>query len=255
MNQPVALDSKTHRGYRVAEGAALRFAATQNVMQIQASEIGQAVGSFPVFLTRGSTSGIRALSAVLGFEQGSNLFVKDQQWTAAYLPFGMQTYPLLLMKSPTDETDFAVGVVAHEGVLSQEKGEALFDDDGTESAYLSNMTKVLRSSLENEAQSRVFTQRLDELQLVKAINVKVHYDDGSVQTITGLNTIDEDKLRSLPADTLAALNNNGYLFLIHAMLVSIFQLNALIRKHNQDPGRRPVKEAKLELTRPVAAAD
>lgn len=255
MNQLVALDSKTHRGCRVSEGATLRFAARQNVMQIQASEIGQAACSFPVFLTRGPRSGIWALSVVLGLEQGSNLFVQNEQWTAAYLPFGMQTYPLFLMKSPTDEKGFAVGVVGHEGVLSQEKGEALFDESGNESAYLSGMTKLLKANLENDAQSRMFAQRLEELDLIKAVDVKVHYEDGSVQTIAGLNTIDEDKLRSLAADTLEGLNRNGVLFLIHAMLVSVFQLNTLIRKHNQDPGRKPVKEAQLELSRPVAATD
>ena len=252
MKHLVELDREAHRDCRVSEGAALRYATTQNVLQIQASEVGQAACSFPVFLTRGPSTGIWALAAVLSLEQGSSLFVENGEWTASYLPFGLQTYPLYLMKSPSSDKGYAVGVVGHDNVLAQDGGEVLFDEAGKESAYLQNVIRMLEANLQNEAQTRLFAQRLEQLELLVPINIKVEYKDGAVHTITGLHAIDEEKLRSLATAELQELNKNGYLLLTHAMLTSIFQLNTLIRKHNRGSGRHAIKQARLEAAQSAA---
>lgn len=252
MKQIVALDSETHRNCRVAENCALRFAAGQHVMPIHAAEAGQAVCSFPVFFSRSPTTGSWALSAMTSLEHGSNLFVEDGRWAATYVPAGLQTYPLFLMQSPDAENEYTVGIIGHDDVLSEESGEALFDDGGKPSIYLSNVTKLLEAGLEGEVQTRLFAQRLEQLELLKSININVHYEDGGVQTITGLHTIDEDKLQSTTSEQLVDLNKSGYLVLAHAMLVSIFQLNSLVRRHNWVAGGRRVKQVKLEIARDVA---
>lgn len=255
MKQLVELDSETHRDCRVAEDCALRFAAAQHVMKIHASEAGQAVCSFPVFFSRSSNTGTWSLSAMTSLEHGSNLFVADGQWAATYEPVGMQTYPLFLMQSPAGENSYTVGVIGHEDVLSQDSGEALFDGNGNASIYLSKVTKLLESGIEDEIQTRLFAQRLEQLGLLKSININVQYRDGGVQTITGLHTIDEDKLQSMTPEQLEELNEKGYLLLSHAMLVSIFQLNLLIRRHNLVAGSKPVKQVKLEVARDLATAE
>ncbi|NNC57949.1 MAG: SapC family protein [Woeseiaceae bacterium] len=255
MKQLVELDSETHRNCRVAENCALQFATAQHMMPIHAAEAGQAVCNFPVFFSRSPNTGRWALSAVTSLEVGRNLFVEDGQWTATYVPTGMQTYPLFLMQSPTEENKYTVGVIGHDNVLSQEAGEALFDGNGNASIYLSQVTKLLEAGIENEVQTRLFAQRLDELDLLKPINVNVHYDDGSIHTNTGLHTINEDKLQAMSPEQLGELNTKGYLLLVHAMLVSIFQLNSLVRKHNQVAGSRPVKQVKLEIARDIATAE
>lgn len=255
MKELVELDSKTHGDCRVAEGCALRFAAGQHVMQVHAAEIGQAACSFPVFFSRTPSTGAWALSVMSGLEIGKNLFAEGGQWTASYQPASMQSYPLFLMKSEANQQGYTVGVTGHDGVLSQDSGEALFDDDGKPSIYLDNVTKLLEAGIQNEIQTRFFAQRLEQLELMKSININVHYQDGAAQTITGLHTIDEDKLQALPANELEELSKNGYLLLMYAMLISIFQLNALIRKNNQTAGCRPIKQAKLALARDVAASD
>lgn len=77
----------------------------------------------------------------------------------------------------------------------------------------------------------------------------VHYDNGTMQTLKGLHTLDEDRLQSLQAEQLAELNKKGYLSPIHAMLISIYQLNSLIRKHNEVEQFTKVKQIKLEVAR------
>lgn len=255
MDQLVELTSEAHGDCRVAEGSALRFAATRHMMQIQVAEIGQAVSSYPVVLSRTPGTGNWALSVMLGLEIGRNLFVEGGQWTASYLPAAMQTYPMFLMKSETDERGYTVGIVGHDGVLSQESGEALYEKDGTPSAYLGKVTALLEAGIQNEVQTRLFAQWLERLGLIKPIDINVAYEDGAAQNIAGLHTIDEDKLQALPGKELEELNKKGFLLLMHAMLVSIFQLNTLIRKNNQAAGTRTIRQAKLDLAPGTGAAD
>lgn len=224
-------------------------------MPIQAAEAGHAVCSFPVFFSRSPSTGGWALSVVTSLEAGHNLFVQDDRWTAAYAPAGMQTYPLFLMQAESDENAYAVGVIGHDDVLSTDKGEALFDAKGNATIYLDKVVKLLEAGIENETQTRLLAQCLEELDLLKAINVNVHYEDGGIQTITGLHTIDEDRLQSMTPEQLDELNKKGYLILAHALLLSIFQLNVLVRKNNLVDGNKQVKQVKLEVARDIATAE
>ena len=253
MTELVELTSSKHGGLRVVDNCSLDVAAKQHVVNLRAAEIGKAVSGFPVFMTRNPQSGAWALSAVCSFESGQNLFVENARWTATYLPTAMQTYPLFLMRSPAGENSYTVGIDEQSPAFSRERGEALFDEQGKASLYLSKTTALLQADIKNDIKTYQFLARLDELGLMKSVDVRVHYTDDSVNTIRGLHTIDEDKLQSLAPEQLQELNKNGYLLSIHAMLVSTFQLNSLIKKHNQREGVTAVRQVKLESSKDVTA--
>ncbi len=254
MTALVELSSSKHGRLRVVDNCALDLAAKQHVVNLRVTEIGKAVSSFPLFMTRNPQSGGWALSAMCSFEPGQNLFVERAHWTGTYLPTAMQTYPLFLMRSPTEEKSYTVGIDEQSPAFSNEQGEALFDEQGKASLYLSKATALLEADIKNDIHTYQFLSRLEELGLMKSVDVQVKYDDDAVNTIRGLHTIDEDKLQLLAAQQLEELNKNGYLLSIHAMLVSTFQLNALIKKHNQKQGPTVVVQVKLESSKDVTAS-
>ena len=51
------------------------------------------------------------------------------------------------------------------------------------------------------------------------------------------------------AEKVDDFRRRGFLLLVHAMLISIYQLNALILKHNRVPDSRRVRQVKLGLAR------
>ena len=95
-------------------------------------------------------------------------------------------------------------------------------------------------------------ERLDEMGLISSIDLQVQYANGKVNTITGLNTIDEGKLNTFGGETLEEFQKNGYLLAIHALLVSSFQLNAMIKR--QGAGDEAVIGVKLEAAKDRTAA-
>lgn len=254
MSQLVRLDSERHRQVRIAADAAVSFASQQHMLLLRAAEAGKAVSSFPVFCSRHPATGEWALSAVTGLKQGSNLFVDDGVWTASYEPTAMQTYPLFLMQSPDDQAGYTVGIDEGSAAIAAGNGEALFDASGKPSLYLERMTTLLKADIDNDIQTRRFLEKLDAEGLFKAIHIVVFYEDGESQTITGLHTIDEERLQALPSDRLMELHSQGYLLIAHAMLLSIHQLNALIRRSNQRGGSGRIKQINLQLARDAASA-
>lgn len=249
MAELTKLSSAEHGSLKVIENAALEVARKQHVVNVRVAEVGKTVSSFPVFATKVPTTGRWALTAVASFVPESNLFAEDDHWSATYLPTCMQTYPLFLMNSEEGENQYTVGIDETSSAFSSETGETLFDDQGKASLYLSRMTALLEADIKNDIQTYQFTDKVNELGLYKSINLVVHSADGSVQTIQGLHTIDEEKLHGLDAQTLEDLNKRGYLAPMHAMLISIFQVNGLIRKHNNVAGSRNIREVKLEVVK------
>jgi len=255
MAELIELNKETHSKLGVTAKCELRFAETQHVLKIRAAELGKAACSFPVFFNKNPGTGTWMLSAVTSLEQGKNLFVDGDTWTATYKPTCLQTYPLFLMRSSQDDNAYCIGIDEQSDAFSTEGGEPIFDDSGEPSLHLSKVKAMLEANFENDIQTHIFSERLEELGLYRSININVYYANGNVQTITSLYTIDEDRLLELTAEELKDLQSRGYLVPLYAILVSIYQVNLLVRKHNQIEGNTEVIQVKLEVARDVAGAE
>lgn len=248
MVELVELSNEQHGDLRVDRDRAVDVASRQHVINIRANEIAQAASGFPMFFTRDPGSGAFAVSIMTSLESGGNLFVASGHWDALFAPSAMQTYPLFLVNAD-NEKGYAVGFDEANPAFSREEGERLFEESGKPSLYLDEMTKLLQAGAEADLQTRYFIDVLQQEELIKAIDLLVHYEDGQVQKIQGLHTLDEERLQAMPADRLAEMNKGGYLLPMHAMLMSIFQLNALIRRQSKRDDLRPVKAVKLQVAR------
>lgn len=250
MAELTELNSKVHANLKIVPNCAINVAATQHVIGVRVTEVAQCVSTFPVFLSKVAESGQWALSAISSLEVGKSLFVENDVWQGAYMPAGMQAYPLFLMrKGEGDDNNYAVGIDEQSSAFSNSEGEALFDDNGKATLMLENRTKQLEANLKNDYLTYQFAQRIEELDLAKSINVLVRYADGTVNTLQGLHTIDEDKVQALSADTVAELHKNGYLATIYGMLMSMHQLNNLIQRHNKQNDSNKIGQIKLQLPR------
>ncbi len=245
----VALSKEKHGNVQVTEHAAAAVAADQHILRVRVAEVAQAVTSFPVFAARGADTGRWDLFAVTSLEGGKNLFVVDKQWTANYQPNVVRCCPLYLIPAEGEDKPYAVGVDEDSPAIVREGGIALYDDGGQPSVHLTEVTRLLEADLQQELQTRHFFERLDSLQLTRQIEVNVGYADGTGQSITDLNTIDEDRLKGLSDADLKSLHESGYLLVIHAMLVSLHQLNSLIRLHNDGPAARKIQQVRLSMPR------
>ena len=85
--------------------------------------------------------------------------------------------------------------------------------------------------------------------MCKPLDMNVQLLDGNSKNIRGLHTIDEERLKSLSSQELDSLHKQGYLMPIHAMLISLLQVNRLITINNEDVERARIVEVKMEVAK------
>ena len=197
--------------------------------------------------------GALVLSALTSFESQQNMFVKDGQWQSTYQPTAIKTFPFFLMRSKSDEKNYTIGIDEKNQVFSKEHGELLFEGNGKASMHLSRAKVLLEADIQNDIHTFQFGKELEQMGLLKSIDLVVQYQDGTNQSITGLITIDEDKINTLSAEQLHGLNQQGYLVQIHALLISIYQLNSIIQKQNSRIDLPKVAQLKIEVAKDRAA--
>ncbi len=247
MSELVQLTPEKHQDLKVKANAALAVAEAQHAISLRVSEISQAISSFPVFFTKVDQSGQWAISAMTSLEVQKNLFCTEDKWLATYMPNAMRTYPLFLMKSPEDESKPTVGILEDAPAFSRAEGQDLFDANGKPSLFQNSLRAQLDEDIGNSYHTMQFLSKLQEMNLMKAMDVQVFYADKQVNTLKGLHTIDEAKMQSLSPEEFEDLRKLGYLPPIYAMLMSIFQLNNLINHHNQQEAVNKVVQVKMEV--------
>jgi len=93
--------------------------------------------------------------------------------------------------------------------------------------------------------TKKFTDTLEEFDLIDPLTMKVQYEDGQVHTLTGLNSIDERKLTGMDDKTFTKLRATGFLAPIYALILSTFQLNELMKRHNQQDGVKKIVQVSM----------
>jgi SapC len=249
MTELKELNNNEHSNLKVSKGCILTYASQSHILSLRATEVGHAATSLPVFMTKNQHTGNWNISAVTSVQPGNNLFVENDQWTATYQPTCMQTYPFYLMNSPKKENSYTVGIDINSTDFSVEEGQPLFEADGKATAYLSKVTSLLEADIKNDIQTHQFLEVIDKIGLIKPIDLLIQYRDGTANTIQGLHTINEEVLHALTAEQLLELNSKGYFTPIHAMLISLLQINLLVKKNNADSSLNDIQQVKIETSK------
>ncbi|MCS0580114.1 SapC family protein [Massilia pinisoli] len=191
---------------------------------------------YPIVFAQDGNGSYDAL-ALLGFEQGENLFLGPNGWDAPAIPLTVERQPFMIGRG--DELSVHIDLDSPRVRDGGIEGEALFLTYGGTSEYLERISSVLRTIHDGLAASRAFVAALVELELIESFVLDVELDDGSQNRLAGFYTINEDRLAQLSADQLASLHAKGYLQAIYMAVASLAQFRALIqRKNRANAGRR-----------------
>lgn len=222
----VSLNRDHHRQLKLAATPSqFAFARETNSVLIAASELPMAVLDFPcVFI---ATEGGHSLAALVGLRDRENLFVdSDGAWApGSYLPAFFRRYPFVLAEAEGDPTFTVCLDRAHPG-FNTEQGQALFDADGRETAWLEDVKRFLVNFRQEMTATREFASNLASLGLLEEGAI-TYVLDGDKSTLRGFSTVNEGKLRALDAATLRDLSERGWLGLVYAHLLSVNQVQRL----------------------------
>lgn len=238
MAKHALLDNVTHKDLKVSTDYKKGGGYDVNVARVFPSELRQLQAEYPLFFIKNSDTGHFDTIALLGFLDDENLYLTDRGWDAAFLPLTIERQPFLigLQEQDVDGVPTEVPVVhidLDHPSANTEDGERVFLAHGGESPYLERMSSVLMTIHRGHDASQAFSKLLVGLELIESLAVDIELDDGSRQGVSGLYTINEEKLVGLNASALESMHKQGYLEHVYMMLASMANLARLIARKNQ----------------------
>lgn len=177
--------------------------------------------------------------ALLGFEQGENLFLGQNGWDAHYIPLSVERQPFLIGRNAGNPDELLIHVDMDSPRLSTSPldGEALFLSYGGSSEHLERISRVLRTLHEGLQTGRDFIEALVHLELLESFVLDIELDDGSQNRLAGFYTIHDERLAQLSPEQLGRLHAAGYLQAIYMAVASLSRFRDLIDRKNRAVAR------------------
>lgn len=229
MTRHAQINNVEHKDLRIdtRRGAALgddvAFAATFP------AEFRDLQAYYPIVF-RKDTHGALAPVALLGFQDGQNLFLQDDRWDAHYVPLAIERQPFLIGRGGDELT---VHVDLDSPRVGTATGQPLFREHGGNTEYLERITSVLLTLHNGFERVPAFVDALLAHELLESFALDVELDDGSMHRLAGYYTINEDRLRALDAGALGELHAAGHLEPMFMAVASVSNFRDLIERMNR----------------------
>ena len=220
MSTIVLLNSEEHKHLRIRTESSAELGDGQRFVPVVLNELQFLVAHYPVLFSKDAGTGAFYCGAVLGFDEGENLFLGEDVWR-----------PLNLRRMPFYTAGDEVAIdLSHPRV--GDRGEALFTEAGEPSPFLAATVGALREVRQGGEAMQDFIATLLKLNLIEPLDVTLAFDDGKRQ-VQGLYTINREALAALEDSRVLELFRNGYLQHIHVMIASLRHIASLASRKNR----------------------
>ena len=209
-----------------------------HVVEVVPLEFRSLIPYYPIVLSKDSSSDRYLFVALLGFEPGENLLLDDDTWAVPYIPINIRRQPFnVIATAGTDARGESAQVPAlsidlDSPRVSKEEGEPLFDEQGQATAFLSEMSELMRGVVESTQRGRQLAERLDEEGLIEPLSIGFTLANGQKHSVGGLFSLNEKKFRQLSQETVLNMHNLGQLGSVYAMMASWGQIGGLLQRKN-----------------------
>lgn len=229
-DRAVALNRDRHQKLKIQlKKDHFSFSAKTNSVLVAGSEFVEASRDYPIVFV-GKEGGPFTLAALVGLSDKDNLLVDENgNWEPdAYIPAFIRRYPFVLAGGDDAESLTVCIDEAYPG-LNEERGEALFNADGTETPYLKGVIDFLVLFHSEMKRTSAFAEKVASLGLLTSKVVTIERE-GSKQTLEGAWVVDEAKLNALDDAAMLDLVRTGYLGWIYAHLMSLNNVSRLAKR-------------------------
>ena len=234
-NDLMPLNTRDHGKFKTKTLDAAPWLAKQHAIPLTVDEFVQAQRDFPIVFSSGDNP---LPLALMGLNEGVNTFVDDEGKVndPIYLPAYIRRYPFLLAKLKDDSDDLSLCFdPTTESIGEFEEGEALFTDGGETTDTTKNILDFCEKFEEAGLRTKSFIDQLKENKLLMDGEISIERTEhpGKPYVYRGFQMINQEKLRDVPAETLATWNQNGMIALIYGHLFSLDLMRSIFARQVQ----------------------
>lgn len=226
MTNIVMLNNVDHQALRVVTTRAARYGDNVMTCATYPAEFRDIQAHYPIVFHKLADGNYEPV-ALLGFQEGENLFLGAQGWEVNYVPLAIERLPFLIGRNGEE---LNIHIDLDNPRLSRDEGEALFLAYGGVTPYLERVNSMLKSIHEGLQDVPDFIAALREHDLLESFVADIELEDGSQNRLYGFHTINEDNLYKLPGAALENLNREGHLLSIYMVLASMSNFRDLIER-------------------------
>ena len=234
MSQYEVLNKEEHRQLRVKTGYGAALGDAVMYVMTYPMEFRDIQSCYPILFTKDPNTGGFFAAAVMGFEADQNLFLQGDGWDASYVPAAIQRQPFLIATNGEGEkTTPVVSLDLDHPRVSQDEGEALFDNEGEPTEFLNQKVALLDKLHRGLQHGNGFIDALLQHELLEQITLDIAFNDGSKKSVQSFYCIAEERLYQLKGDVLESLNQAGYLQPVFMAVASLSRMSDIIERRNR----------------------
>ena len=232
MTRPALLNNVTHRHVRVHTERSAAWGDARSSCLALPAEFRQLQAHFPIVFQHGEGDAGFQPVALFGLQEGQNLFLVEQGWDAPVVPMALQREPFLIGRAPDDTLQLHIDLDSPRIVRPEEGevGTALFMPHGGFSEYLDQVVQLMENLHAQAQELPAFIQALKRHQLLEPFVLDLQMPGGEQSRLTGLFTVNEERLVALPGADLEALAREGHLLPITMQIASLAQFSLLAER-------------------------
>lgn len=185
---------------------------------------------YPIFFKKNAETGKFIPVALMGLRQNENLFLSEKGWDADYIPASVKRRPFLIGVQPPkqgegEQPSRLVYVDMDSPRIDEVVGDPVFLPHGGYSPYLETMVDLLEYIQYGTELNEQLVDALLANELLEVVTLEITLKNGERNNLTGLYTINEEKLSGLAGGAIAEFHTKGFLECIYMVLAS--QANVL----------------------------
>lgn len=217
---------EAHKSAKIKALASFEFAKDVNLAAVMVHEFSRAAATYPIVFLEDKEKDQFRPTALLGLEQGENLFVKEGKWEASYIPAIIRRYPFALAN--TNEADkFTICLDEGSDLVNDKEGQELFDSKGEPSELMERVKRYLGELQQMERFTQEFCAAMSALNMFTPLNMKVRLGN-EIKNINGAYVINEERLSNLSDEKFIELRKKQYIPVIYSHLSSLSQIERLL---------------------------
>jgi hypothetical protein len=245
----VPINNATHKTLRVRQSRNFAHAGNQHMAVLAAFEIMSTANNSPGVFAKHPDTGRFLCLAIFGLESGENLFFDNDGWKATYIPLNITRAPFAMCGSEKGGESVLICIDEDSPYISETEGAALFEENGDQTDFLSNVLSSMSDLASHERHTQLFVKKMVELRLLVPISVVISDSQGgSTELMDATYTISEGRLLELPNQQIVDLHAADYLGLAYSIVNSLEIFNRMIALRNRS-SRNPVVNVSIKYSK------